>query len=443
MSETPASERYRALVAAALPDLASGNAWLDRQRDEAFAILQRQPLPERRQEAWRYSGIDRLLARQFVLPPATAETGRPDISAHCLAADTWRIVLIDGRFDAGLSVLPDETEGLRVGSLAAALGSGDERVRASLQRAARRDKSLFTALNSALLGDGLWLHLAADTVLDRPVELVSLTRDHAEPVTIQPRHLVVLERGARATLIERHAALDAGGGFANHLAELILAEGAGLEHLRLVDDGPAAFHLTSLFVRQDAWSRYALRNFIIDGGWVRNEVEIDLAGPEAEASIDGLFIAGDRQTCDIQLDIRHHAPHCRSETTVKGIAHGRGRGVFDGRILVARDAQKTEAHLANDNLLLSDTAEIDTKPQLEIFADDVKCSHGTTVGQLDPNQLFYLRSRGIPAREAYGMLCHGFAAGIVEACGDEGFRAAVTTRLDERLAAMGDGNPNY
>jgi Fe-S cluster assembly protein SufD len=256
-----------------------------------------------------------------------------------------------------------------------------------------------------------------------------------QAVTVQPRHLVLLEPGAQATLIERHSGRNDSeqSGFANHLYEILLEENAHLHHLRLLDESPAAFHLDSHFVRQQRSSNYRHASFVISGGWVRSEVEVDLAGEGAETTLDGLFVVGDRQTSDIQLDIRHNAAHCHSETIVKGIAYGRGRGVFDGRILVAQDAQKTEANLASNNLLLNDTAEIDTKPQLEIYADDVKCSHGTTVGQLDETQLFYLRSRGIPANEAYSMLCQGFAAEVVDACPVADFRETVSGLLDSHL----------
>jgi Fe-S cluster assembly protein SufD len=441
MNETTASERYQALVTSALPGLASSTSWLDTQRLMGLQALRKQPLPQRRDEAWRYSGVERLLKREFVLAGQSEVTVLPSVTAHAIAADAYRIVFVDGHFQAKLSKLPRDVEGIYVGSLREALSANHPRVRQSLQLAARRDKSLFTALNTALLADGLWLHVAANTVVDRPIELLCLSNTHEQPVTTQPRHLVLLEPGAQATLIERHSAADGSGhaGFANHVSEILLGENARLEHLRLLDQEPAAFHLDSQFVRQHGGSSYQQRSFILSGGWMRSEVEIDFAAPGAEAVLDGLFVVGDGQTSDMQLDIRHNAPHCQSQTRVKGIAHGRGRGVFDGRILVAQDAQKTEAHLSSDNLLLSDSAEIDTKPQLEIYADDVKCSHGTTVGQLDETQLFYLRSRGIPADRAHSMLCQGFAAEVVDSCTNSDFREVLAGLLDARLQGLADG----
>lgn len=440
MSENSASERYQAMVTALHPELINSNSWLDMQRLKGLQVLRRQPLPQRRDEAWRYSGVERLLKRDFALAGHSEVKVLPSVAAHAIAGDAYRIVFVDGHFQSALSRLPRDVEGLYVGSLAEALAANHPRVRQALQQAARRDKSLFTALNAALLADGLWLHVAANTVLEKPVEMLYLSSTHERPVTTQPRHLIVLEQGAQATLIERHSAADGSGqaGFANHVSEILLGENARMEHLRLLDEEPAAFHLDSHFIRQAGDSSYQQRCFVISGGWVRSEVEIDFTGPGAEASLDGLFVVGDRQTSDMQLDIRHNAPGCRSNTTVKGIAHGRGRGVLDGRILVARDAQQTEAHLSSNNLLLSDTAEIDTKPQLEIYADDVKCSHGTTVGQLDETQLFYLRSRGIPVNLAQSMLCQGFAAEVVDSCRNSDFREVLTGLLDARLQGLAE-----
>jgi Fe-S cluster assembly protein SufD len=242
-----------------------------------------------------------------------------------------------------------------------------------------------------------------------------------------------MERGARATVIERHHGCGHTPAFHNSLTEVLLDQSAEFEHYRLIDTVPSEFHLDNLFVRQMADSVYHHCAYAINGGWTRSEFEIDFAAPGARATLDGLFIADDEQTADFHLNIQHHAPRCQSETNFKGIAQGRGRGVFDGRILVARDAQQTEAHLTNNNLLLDRRAEIDTKPQLEIFADDVQCSHGTTVGELDEDQLFYLRSRGLDAGEAWRMLCKGFATDVIDSCDNASLREQLLRLLDEKL----------
>jgi Fe-S cluster assembly protein SufD len=245
---------------------------------------------------------------------------------------------------------------------------------------------------------------------------------------------VLLEAGAKATLIERYAGTDATRYFNNSLSEITLQEEAELEHYRLQEESPEAYHLHSLFINQHEQSRYGNTGFSLGGAWSRTELTLDFLGESATADLDGLYLAGEQQLSDVHLDIRHGVPGCASHTSYRGLLHGRGRAVFDGRIEVKTHAGGSDAHLNNANLLLSRNAEVDTKPQLEIHADDVRCSHGATVGQLDPTQLFYLRSRGIDAAEARRLLCLGFAGGILERCGIAPLRERVEAIVSERLA---------
>jgi Fe-S cluster assembly protein SufD len=253
----------------------------------------------------------------------------------------------------------------------------------------------------------------------------------------QSRSLLLLEAGAQATLIERFASRDAASYFNNCLSEIILQDDAELEHIRLQDESPAAFHLHSLFINQHERSRYRNTGFALGSAWSRCELNIEFTGAAAVAELDGLYVTGDQQLTDTHIDIRHSVPGCQSQTNYKGLLHGKGRAVFDGRIEVKSHAGKSDAHLHNANLLLSRNAEVDTKPQLEIHADDVKCSHGTTVGQLDPAQLFYLRSRGIDVAEARRLLCLGFAGEVIDRCRftalREHVREAVAARMSQAV----------
>jgi len=254
-----------------------------------------------------------------------------------------------------------------------------------------------------------------------------------QPGICHPRHLIVLEDGARAEVIERYCGLGDGAYFTNALIEVSLGSDSELLHQRMQEESPHAQHLSDLQVQLGARSLYRLTLAALGGAWSRNDVRVTFGGEGATAELDGLMLARDRQFNDVHLDVRHEVPHCTSRETFKGILDGSGRVVFDGHIVVARDAQKTDAVLSNRNLMLARSAEVDTKPQLEIYADDVKCSHGTTVGELDPDMLFYLRSRGIPADQAKQMLCQGFAQEVFDTMASQALRARAGQLLASRL----------
>jgi Fe-S cluster assembly protein SufD len=430
-------ERYRALIAAAAPSLPGRHSgWLSAQRSAAAEHFARHGFPTRKHEAWRYTGLERLLEQSWALQamPEALSFDATAVARHHLAENAVaRLVFINGHWLSAFSSVVDVPAGLQIGSLRRALEQYPEQLAPWLGKAAGTAVSSFTALNTALIDDGAWIHIAAGTHLSGPVELLYLTTGE-EAAVVHPRNLVVLEEGAEATVVEHYASLDETACFTNGLTEVLLDRRACLEHVRLQDENPAARHISNVFVAQGEASHYRGVGVSLGGLWVRNEYHNQMRQSQARCELDGLYVAGDRQLNDVHLDIGHSVPACSSRERFKGILLGRGRAVFDGRIRVDVDAQKTDAQLANDNLLLSRDAEVDTKPQLEIFADDVKCSHGTTVGQLEPAQLFYLRSRGIAADDARRMLCLGFAAEVLENCSVDAFRVRVEQRLQQRLA---------
>jgi Fe-S cluster assembly protein SufD len=430
-------ERYRALIDAAAASLPGRHTdWLSAQRSQAVEHFAQHGFPTRKDEAWRYTSLERVLEPSWALQvmPDSASFDAAAIARHHIAANAVaRLVFVNGRWLSAFSSTGDGVPGLQIGSLHSLLEQQPERLAPWLGKAARATLSSFTALNTALIDDGAWLHVAAGMRLPGPVELLYLTAG-AQAAAVHPRNLIVLEEGAAATVIEHYASLDDTACFTNSLTEVVLGGRACLEHLRLQDENAAARHISNVFVEQGASSRYQGIGVSLGGLWARSEYHNQMRHLQARCELDGLYVAGDRQLGDVHLDIGHTVAACSSRERFKGILLGRGRAVFDGRIRVDVDAQKTDAQLANDNLLLSRDAEVDTKPQLEIYADDVKCSHGTTVGQLDPAQLFYLRSRGIAADVAQRMLCLGFAAEILESCSVDPFRARVEQRLGQRLA---------
>jgi Fe-S cluster assembly protein SufD len=409
--------------------------WMDEERQSALEKVRRLGIPSTKQEAWRYSSLKPLTEQRFSPYPAE-ETSltRGDLDALVIPGmDAHRAVLVNGRLVPHLSDLQDLPPGARVMSLRAMLEQEPDAVSGHLNKLAGRGDQVFTALNTAGLEDGLLVSVDPGLAVERPVEILHLSVGADVPRVAQPRHLLVLGEGARATVIERYLSLGEPLYCTNSVLELILEPGAGLDHHRIQTESPNAFHLTGLYLSQARGSRYRGLNLGLGAAWSRTDLVVRFSGPEADCELAGLYLAGDRQLVDYHLDVEHGVPHCTSRERFKGILYGRGRAVFDGRIHVARGAHKTDANLSNKNLLLSRSAEVDTKPQLEIFADDVKCSHGTTVGQIDPDVLFYLRSRGISELAARRMLCLGFAGEIIDDLAPEPLRDYVATQVGSRL----------
>lgn len=405
-------------------------------RDEARETFRRQGFPDRKQEAWRYSNIQSLLAHTFVpaQPDENAQTVE-DIRQYCITGlDAHRLVFLDNRFRADLSTLDGLPDGVVVQSLPHALQTSAEQCEQWFGHVADHKHNAFIALNTALMSDGLFIHVHGNVSLDKPIEILYMVSSRDELVTSIPRVLVVLAAGAKATLIERFGGIGHSFYFQNMVEEIVLGDNATLDHYRLLEERENAFHLSNITVRQESNSHYRAMNLDLAGAWLRSNYQVDFQGCDAGCELQGLYMVDGKQQTNVHTNILHHVPSCSSRQNFKGLLLGKGRAVFDGRILVAKQAQLTDAHLSNSNLMLSEEAEVDTKPQLEIYADNVKCSHGTTVGQLDPEQLFYLRSRGIAEADAYRMLCQGFVSEILEACTIESVRQYADARIQRSLS---------
>lgn len=410
-------------------------AWLATERQQAVDEVHAQTVPTGKSEEWRYTGLRSLIEHGFVHADEAMTALTPEDIEEVLVPglESHRAVLVNGRYSAALSDLGQLPRGVRIGSLRALLESDPDALQDVLTRIAGEGRHLFAALNTAAMQDGLVVMLERGAVLERPIEVLHLSIGMDEPRVAQPRHLIRLGDGAQAEVIERYASLGEALYCTNSVLEIALGRDALLKHARVQQESPNAFHITGLYLSQDANSRYAGVNIGLGGVWARTDLVSRFSGEHAECDLQGLYLAGDKQLIDYHMDVRHGLPNCTSRERFKGILYGKGRAVFDGLVYVARDAQKTDADMSNRNLILSPNAEVDTKPQLEIYADDVKCSHGTTVGQIEPEMLFYLRSRGISAPIARRMLCLGFAGEIIEALGSEALRDYVTAQVGERL----------
>ena len=406
--------------------------WLAEQRRKAVDKLFDLGLPNPRQEAWRYSDVQRLLDQGFITADE-AEAVDPALIRGRFLRDpvAARLVFVDGLFQPDLS--DTGLEGVKLGSLRGAMARADKVVLQALGSVSGVGEHGFAALNLATMQDGAVLHIAEGVKLDQPIELLHLSSDAAAGHSLRPRHLIILEAGARATLIERYQALEESSYFTNLVCEVVLREGASLRHERIQQESPQAYHLSDLHVGLAADARYHGVSAALGGSWSRTNLHNRFTAAGARCELDGLYLAGETQLVDFHLDVDHAVPGCESRENFKGLISGRGKAVFDGRILVREQAQKSSAHLSNANLMLSRQAEIDTKPQLEILADDVQCSHGTTVGQLDPQALFYLRSRGLSEEQAKRLLCLGFAQEILDRFESESLREELSEEIRRRI----------
>ncbi len=387
--------------------------WVDRLRDTAAEAFAAQGFPTRRVEAWKYTDLAPLAAASFGEPLTQVDDAPVLPPAHAP-----RAVFVDGRFRPDLSTLGDFA--FEVTSLAEAL----PRLEGRIGVLARPEEQPLVALNTMLFEDGLVVDVPAG-VAGGTIELLNLGTESERAPAFHPRHLIRLGAGASLTLVET-AIGPAARYLHNPVFEIEVAEGARLNHGRLQQEGREAFFLSTVYARVAAGGAYD--NFTLNGGarLARNEIHVALTGPKAEAHMNGVQLAGEGQHVDTTTSLDHAAPCCASRQTYKTVLSGRSRGVFQGKIHVHQVAQKTDGYQMNQALLLSPEAEIDSKPQLEIYADDVKCSHGATVGELDPEQLFFLRSRGIPEAQAKAILVEAFLTEAVDAVADEHIREALS-----------------
>jgi Fe-S cluster assembly protein SufD len=405
-----------------------GPPWLRRLRQAAFSRFEHLGFPTARNEDWKFTSVAPLLRVPFRPAPAGARAG--DL-ADITFPGALQLVFVNGRFAPELSALDGVPAGLTVTSLAAALRQRPALVEPHLARHARHEEQPFIALNTAFLQDGAVLVVGRGATPEKPVHLVYVSVPGGAPTVSYPRTLIVAEPGSRLTLVESYIGPAEEPYFTNGVTEVVVGEHATVDHYKLVRDGGAAFHIGALQVRLGPRSTFSSHGITMSGNWVRNEARAALDAEGCTCTLNGLYLAEGRQHVDNHTVIDHARPHCASHELYKGILGGHAHGVFNGKIFVRQDAQKTDAKQTNQTLLLSDDAVIDTKPQLEIFADDVKCTHGATVGQLDAEMIFYLRARGIGLEAARALLTYAFANDIIQRIQVDPVRA----RLEESLLA--------
>jgi Fe-S cluster assembly protein SufD len=347
-----------------------------------------------------------------------------------------RLVFVNGRWAPELSSVADLPRGVVLQGLAAALAADPVAVEHALARFTLPGDAPFAALNDALFEDGAYVFLPRGTVLGAPIQLVFVARGDA-PFETHPRIVVVAEAGSQATVLETWE--GRGVAWTNAVTQVTVGDGAHVQHVRVQQESGDAFHTGRVFAVLDRAAQFTSHSLALGAALARTEIDVAFAAEGGECSLQGVYAVGDSQLSDNRTFVDHAQPHCTSQQLYKGVLAGAARGIFNGRILVRQDAQKTAAHQANRNLLLSETALVDTKPQLEIHADDVRCTHGATIGRLDAAAIFYLQSRGIGAREAEAILTEAFAREALAKVQPEPLRAALEARVAERLVAWTGG----
>ena len=435
------SESFAAQFRARREALPGGElAWLGRLREGAIASFAERGLPTPRSEAWKYTNLRALEKLPFA--PATPEASAISVDRvpSLLPAESRhpRLVFVNGFLRADLSRVEGLPAGVAFGGLAQSLGERPELVESALSESVEDTEdgdAPLLALNAALMEDGAVLRVGAGIALEEPLELVFLGAAQASPLAYHPRLLVRLEENSQATLLESHTSLGEEATVANQVTAIDLRQGARLHHVKLQDENDRAFHLASLRASLARDATYEGFGLTLGAGLSRNEAGIRLEGSGGHCRLGGGYLLRGAQHCDNTTVIEHLAPHTSCREVFKGALDGRSRGVFQGKIVVHKDAQQTDGHQLSKALLLSEGAEIDAKPELEIYADDVKCSHGATAGEIDHDALFYLRSRGVPEARARGLLIEAFLAEAVEESVAEPLRAPLLARISEWLAA--------
>jgi Fe-S cluster assembly protein SufD len=407
---------------------AGGPEWLIDRRRRGFEAFRDAGFPSLRNEEWRFTRTKPIQERDFKPAAAYKPNGLSDRMRELTFndAECHRIVIVNGNYAPDLSLVCDLPEGARLSSLAHAIEHAPELVEPHLGALADMEKNPFVALNTAFMHDGVFLYLPDGADIEQPIHFAFITRE--DGIVTHPRVLVVTGKNTRATIVESWAN-EAEGYFNNAVVELSCGANSSVTRAKIQRENTSAFHLATLQTHIERDARFSTENISIGGGLVRNDVNAHLGGEGIDCRLDGLYLAGERQHVDNHTFIRHAKPNCHSFELYKGILTDRARGVFNGRIYVDQDAQKTDAKQENNCILLSDDARINTNPQLEIFADDVKCTHGATIGQLDESAIFYLRSRGIDRDQARHILIHAFAAELFDRIGV----ADVRERLEVEL----------
>jgi Fe-S cluster assembly protein SufD len=417
---------------------ASQPAWVFPLRKAGMACFAEVGFPTLRNEDWRFTNVAPIAKLPF---NPVFELERDGLTRESIEKFTFgrleahRLVFVHGHYEAGLSSAGALPNGVVAKSLAEALKTDSGLVEKHLARQTTGDKNPFTALNAAFFQDGGFVYVPAGQQVPTPVHLLFISTSKQPGAAVHPRNLIIAEKGSGVTVLESYVSTVDAAYFTNAVTELVAGEGAVVEHCKFQDESLSAFHIAAIHATMGRGCNLISHSVALGAKLSRNSIRTNLAGEGVECVLNGLYLTGGDQLADHHMVVEHAQPHCNSHEYYNGILDGRSKGVFHGRILVRQAAQKTDAKQTNKNLLLSDDATVDTKPQLEIYADDVKCTHGATIGQLSEESIFYLRARGIGLNTARRMLIHAFAGEIIERVRHRAAREELDKLVWDRLEA--------
>ena len=412
-------------------------AWAQAMRRDAFARFCQVGFPSTHDEDWRFTNVSEIARIPFRLAPnGGAGLATSDLRQWRIADAACLLVFVNGHFSRELSSLGSLPRGLVVGGLAEKISGGEQALEQHMGCYLNTGRDAFCALNTAFARDGAYVHIRRGAVIEGAIHLLFVSTETDAPAMSHPRNLIIAEEDSQAAVVEDYVSLGDSVAFSNSATELIANDNAVVSHYMIEQEHRRAFNVSTLRIQQGRSANVATHSVLVGGALVRNNVHPVLAGEGGECLINGLFAGAARQHIDNYMLVEHVSPHCGSRQFYNGILDEQAHGVFHGRIIVHKDAQKTDAKQTNRNLLLSDDAQIDTKPQLEIYADDVKCTHGATIGQIESDALFYLRSRGIDERSARRLLLLAFASECLDRMKEARIRQHIEKLINQRILQM-------
>ena len=403
-------------------------------RSKAIKKFESEGFPTKKLESWKYTSLKRTLKYDYKLFPSQKDIiDFKDIQDYLINdIESYKIVFVNGKYYSNLSETTHEGMDICILSSALTQSKYDLIIENYFDRISKKDG--ITSLNTAFSHEGAYIHIPKNIQVDKPIQILHFSTGENESLMFQPRNLIVVDENSQVEIIERYQSITNNNVLVNSVSEIYVNKKSNVKHYKIQNDKKSSSLIDNTFVSQEHSSSYNLHTFSFGGDLTRNNLNIFQNDQRIESTINGITIIGDEQHVDHNTLIHHKEPNCTSHQDYKGIYGGQSVGVFNGRVLVEKEAQKTNAFQANNNVLISDKASINTKPQLEIFADDVRCSHGCTIGQLDNNALFYLRSRGIPEKEATALMMFGFANKVLTSVQNQEIKSMINKIIASKLA---------
>ncbi|MFI2741794.1 Fe-S cluster assembly protein SufD [Zhouia sp. PK063] len=410
-------------------------------RVKAIKTFEEKGFPTKKDEAWKYTSLNAVLKNDFsVFPKSEAALDFKDVKQYFIhEIDAYRIIFIDGKYSSHLSDTTHEGADICILGSALCKPKYKEVIEKYFNKTVNEDDSL-TSLNTAFSKEGAFIHIPKGKVLEKPIQIIHFATGNEAALMLHPRNLIIAEDNSQVQIIERHQSLTENAVFTNSVTEIFTGKNAHVDYYKIQNDAQTASLIDNTYISQDRDSHASVHTFSLGGNLTRNNLNFYHKGENILSTLKGITIIGDKQHVDHSTLVHHAQPNCESHQDYKGIYADRSTGVFNGRIIVEKEAQKTDGFQQNNNILIDDKATINAKPQLEIFADDVKCSHGCTIGQLDEEALFYLRSRGIPAKEAKALLTYGFANNVLESVKIKELKTRINKLIAEKLGVNTEFN---